>query len=73
MECHRRGIRVPEQISILGFGDFDIGRQCYPAISTIRVDAQMIGRKAGELLLSILEAEKALPFPKVRGWMSGSS
>ena len=64
MECHRRGIHVPDQVSILGFGDFDIGRQCYPAISTIRVDAQMIGRKAGELLLSILEAEKDAIVPE---------
>lgn len=64
MECHRRSIRVPDDLSILGFGDFDIGRQCYPAMSTIRVDAQMIGRKAGELLLSILEAEKGAPTPE---------
>ena len=25
MESHRRGIKVPHQISLLGFGDFDIG------------------------------------------------
>lgn len=55
MECHRRGIRVPDDLSLLGFGDFDIGRQCYPALSTIGVDAATIGREAGELLLAILE------------------
>ncbi|CAN7561075.1 LacI family DNA-binding transcriptional regulator [Rhizobium rhizogenes] len=55
MECHRRKIAVPDDLSILGFGDFDIAHQCVPALSTIRVDAAMIGRKTGELLLSILE------------------
>jgi LacI family gluconate utilization system Gnt-I transcriptional repressor len=59
MECHRRGIRVPHDLSLVGFGDFDIARQCVPAITTIRVDATMIGRKTGELLLSILEPEHA--------------
>jgi LacI family gluconate utilization system Gnt-I transcriptional repressor len=57
MECHRRNISVPEDLSLVGFGDFDIARQCVPAISTIRVDAAMIGQKTGELLLSILEPE----------------
>lgn len=54
MECHRRGIQVPDQISILGFGDFDIGRQCYPAISTVRVDVADIGRRTGEHLLQAI-------------------
>ncbi|WP_307269231.1 LacI family DNA-binding transcriptional regulator [Labrys wisconsinensis] len=54
MECRRRGIRVPEDLSLIGFGDFEIGRQCVPSIDTIRVDAQRIGRRTGELLLALL-------------------
>ncbi|ATN36002.1 transcriptional regulator [Rhizobium sp. ACO-34A] len=57
MECHRRHIKVPEQISIIGFGDFDIGRQCVPSISTIRVDAEDIGRRTGEHLLRVIGSE----------------
>lgn len=53
MECHRRGIRVPEQLSLMGFGDFDIGRQSVPAITTIQVDAVEIGKITGELLLDL--------------------
>lgn len=55
MECHRRRIEVPRDLSLIGFGDFDIARQCYPSISTIGVDAARIGQATGELLLSILE------------------
>ena len=54
MECHRRGIRVPEDISLMGFGNFEIGRQCVPSLSTIAVDAKDIGRRTGEMLLRLL-------------------
>ena len=57
MECHRRGIRVPEDISLMGFGDFEIGRQCVPSLSTIAVDAKDIGRRTGEMLLRLLRIE----------------
>lgn len=55
MECHRRGIKVPGDLSLMGFGDFDIARQCVPAITTIRIDAEQIGRRTGELLLQVLD------------------
>lgn len=57
MECHRRGIVVPDQISLMGFGNFEVGRLSYPSISTIGVDAHAIGRKTGELLLGLLDAK----------------
>ena len=55
MECHRRGIRVPRDLSLIGFGDFEIGRQCVPALTTIRIDARDIGARTGELLLRLLD------------------
>lgn len=55
MECHRRGIKVPDQISLMGFGDFDIARQCVPAMTTVRVDAVELGRRTGELLLDLFK------------------
>ena len=63
MECHRRGIAVPGQVSIMGFGDFEIGGQCVPALSTVRIDAEDIGRRVGELLLRILAAKDDAPAP----------
>ena len=57
MECHRRGIRVPKDLSLLGFGDFEIGRQCVPALTTIRIDARGIGSRTGELLLRLLDGQ----------------
>ncbi|PRD44760.1 transcriptional regulator [Phyllobacterium phragmitis] len=57
MECHRRGIKVPADLSLMGFGDFDIARQCVPAITTIRVDAAQIGRLTGEMLVRLFNEE----------------
>lgn len=54
MECRRRGIDVPGQLSILGFGDFEIGRQCAPSLSTIHINASEIGRVTGDMLLALI-------------------
>lgn len=54
MECHRRGISVPDQISLMGFGDFDVGQVCFPALTTIGVNARDIGRSTGTLLRTLL-------------------
>ncbi|TGE02277.1 LacI family DNA-binding transcriptional regulator [Methylobacterium nonmethylotrophicum] len=60
-ECQRRGIRVPQDMKLLGFGDFEIGRQCVPRLSTIAVDATEIGHQAGTLLLRLLDGEDREP------------
>jgi LacI family gluconate utilization system Gnt-I transcriptional repressor len=58
MECNRRGIPIPEQISIIGFGNFEVGRQCVPSLTTISIDAQLIGRKTGQILLELLNSKE---------------
>ncbi|OYX82643.1 MAG: hypothetical protein B7Y75_06125 [Azorhizobium sp. 35-67-5] len=64
MECQRRGIRVPHDLSLMGFGDFDIGRQCVPALTTVGVDARAIGTRTGELLMTLLNGAPA-PQPEI--------
>lgn len=59
MECHRRGVRVPEDVAIMGFGDFEIGRQCVPSLTTIHVDARGIGREAAGIILDLLKPDSA--------------
>jgi len=58
-ECQRRGWAVPGRIAIAGFGDFEVGRNCYPRISTVHVDCEAIGQAAGELLLRAIAASHA--------------
>ena len=54
MECHRRRVAVPGRLSLLGFGDFEIGQQTVPALSTISVDFANLGRQAGSLVADLL-------------------
>ncbi len=55
MECRRRGIDVPGGLSLLGFGDFEIGQQVVPALSTVSVDFGDLGNRAGRLAVELLQ------------------
>ena len=59
MECQRRRIAVPGRLSVIGFGDFEIGREINPPLTTIRVDFRELGRRAGQLLLEILGGNRS--------------
>ena len=54
MECQRRGMKVPGDISIAGFGNYEIAQCCHPRITSVDVDCYNIGRQAArQLHLSI--------------------
>jgi LacI family transcriptional regulator, gluconate utilization system Gnt-I transcriptional repressor len=59
MECRRRGWPVPDRIAVAGFGDFPIAEACHPRLTTVQVDCQKIGRRAGELIVNSLNAVKS--------------
>lgn len=50
------GVRVPEEISVVGFDDIEMSESYVPALTTIRQDRHRLGRRAAELLLERLEA-----------------
>lgn len=47
-----RGIRVPEDISVMGFDDLEIAQYMTPGLTTIRQDISGKGEKAVELLMN---------------------
>lgn len=55
--CQRRGVSVPGQISIAGFGNYEVGAICVPSITTIDPLPSEIGRRAAELLGEVLDKE----------------
>lgn len=54
MECRRRGVDVPQRLSLLGFGNFEIGQQMVPPLSTIGVDFPDLGKRAGAMIIELL-------------------
>lgn len=54
-QCQRRGLRVPEDIAIAGFGNYEISRVCEPPLTTTEVQAGQIGARTADLVLSLLD------------------
>jgi LacI family gluconate utilization system Gnt-I transcriptional repressor len=54
IEARARGLSVPRDLALLGFGDNDVADQITPGLTTISFDAAAVGRIAGELLLARL-------------------
>ena len=52
---HARGLRIPEDISLVGFDIQDRAKLIFPSITTVRQPESVIGRKVGELLLKRLD------------------
>lgn len=56
-ECRRLGIDCPGQVSITGFGDWELARLMSPALTTIHSDAVRIGNLTAENLLSQIQGK----------------
>ncbi|WP_271946198.1 LacI family DNA-binding transcriptional regulator [Ruegeria faecimaris] len=56
------GLKVPGDISVVGFDDIEMSGSYVPALTTIRQDRHQLGRRAAEVLLGQLaNTGKALP------------
>lgn len=58
IEARARGMSVPADLAILGFGDNDTAGEIAPGLTTISMDAHGAGRRAGELLRARLKGEE---------------
>ncbi|WP_298935151.1 LacI family DNA-binding transcriptional regulator [uncultured Ruegeria sp.] len=52
------GKAVPDEISVVGFGNFEVSRFSSPSISTVVVDPTEIGRQTGKLISQLLADEE---------------
>ncbi|MFZ2657848.1 MAG: LacI family DNA-binding transcriptional regulator [Victivallales bacterium] len=51
------GLRIPQDLSVLGFGDLELGRNSIPPLSTFNQDPDLTGRNAVELLFEQLNGK----------------
>ena len=64
-ECAARGIRVPQSLSVMGFDDIDMAAGASPPLTTVRVPAAEIGRRAAARMLARLAGEAVPPIEEL--------
>jgi len=57
----QQGVRIPGEISVVGIGDTELSASSSPALTTVRVPIQDVGRHAVDLLLTKLADPDAAP------------
>ncbi|NDL63399.1 LacI family DNA-binding transcriptional regulator [Acerihabitans arboris] len=62
-EAASRGIRVPQELAVMGFGDLSSAAQVFPALSTVRVDGARIGLLVAQALLVRFSGKSPDPAP----------
>ncbi|MGD9633928.1 MAG: LacI family DNA-binding transcriptional regulator [Pirellulales bacterium] len=50
-EAHKIGLRIPDELSILGFDDTDTRHAVFPTMTAVCQDSRLLGRLAYDLLL----------------------
>ena len=64
-ELIQRGVKVPEQVSVVGFDDQDLARCQSTPLTTVRIPNYEVGRQAAMLLLDCQKGEPASQVIKV--------
>ncbi|MFQ5773545.1 MAG: LacI family DNA-binding transcriptional regulator [Kiloniellaceae bacterium] len=59
-ECRALGVRVPGEVSVTGFDDLDLAMHLDPPLTTVRIPAAELGRRAGDYLLARING-RAVP------------
>ncbi|WPB57471.1 LacI family DNA-binding transcriptional regulator [Xylophilus sp. GOD-11R] len=56
-----RGLRIPQDLAVIGFGDVDAAASTYPTLTTVRIESAAMGRLAAEGLLRRLSGDESGP------------
>ncbi len=60
-ECQRRGIRVPDDLSIIGFNDLEFCSTTFPTLTSVATPRHEMARRAAEIVLEIIRGSGDRP------------
>ena len=60
LEASRQGLKIPEQVAMVGFNDLPASAHLVPRLTSIRTPRAAIGRQAAHLLLGLLDGKPAV-------------
>ncbi len=60
-EACRRGIKVPDQLAVVGFDGIPESAYFYPSLTTVSQDPQLLGGQAVLSLVEMIQAQQASP------------
>lgn len=66
--CAERGVRVPEDVAVVGFDDIDEARFSTPSLSTVRPDKKAVAHHAVDRLLARIDGDRSPAREIVVGW-----
>src|SRR5690242_13867547 len=70
----QRGLRVPDDVEVVGFDDNPSSAHMEPALTTVRQPFYEMGRRACELLLALVDTPRSMNgLNHHNGWMPGAS
>jgi LacI family gluconate utilization system Gnt-I transcriptional repressor len=51
IEAQSRGISIPKDLKVIGFGDLSFAADTHPALTTVRIDGTQIGKQAAKFIV----------------------
>lgn len=56
--AHAAGLRIPDDVAVMGFDDIFLAAHAHPPLSTVRVPAYGLGWTAAEVLIALIEGDE---------------
>lgn len=60
-EVREKGLRVPEDVSIIGFGGYETSELLTPSMTTVRFENELAGQICASTLISMIEEQPVAP------------